>query len=175
MQLFNMGSETKFRVFFNELESHNIEKSLGSESISIRNITLCEHIEKIVPSLFEEFSHKRVMVLNICNERPYISAIVLVQDIDAKFPTPKEKKHLLKVTKVSFTDGNTFKDWLLDKDYSYKVVYVSRNNKIKVAIFNMKESDEMTLAQYGAKIVNVYDILRYMLSETMYKLEKCFQ
>ena len=175
MQLFNMGSETKFRVFFNELESHNIEKSLGSENISIRNITLCEHIEKIVPSLFEEFSHKRVMVLNICNERPYISAIVLVQYIDAKFPTPKEKKHLLKVTKVSFTDGNTFKDWLLDKDYSYKVVYVSRNNKIKVAIFNMKESDEMTLAQYGAKIVNVYDILRYMLSETMYKLEKCFQ
>ena len=175
MQLFNMGSETKFRVFFNELETHNIEKSLGSENISIRNITLCEHIEKIVPSLFEEFSHKRVMVLNICHDRPYISAIVLVQDIDAKFPTPKEKKHLLKVTKVSFTDGNAFKDWLLDKDYSYKVVYVSRNNKVKVAIFNMRESDEMKLAQYGAKIVTVYDVLRYMLSETMYKLEKCFQ
>ena len=135
MQLFNMGSETKFRVFFNELESHNIEKSLGSESISIRNITLCEHIEKIVPSLFEEFSHKRVMVLNICNERPYISAIVLVQDIDAKFPTPKEKKHLLKVTKVSFpykenitnTSGGggnqIYLECEVDEDVTYTVIY----------------------------------------------------
>ena len=52
---------------------------------------------------------------------------------------------------------------------------MSRNNKVKVAIFNMRESDEMKLAQYGAKIVTVYDVLRYMLSETMYKLEKCFQ
>lgn len=175
MQLFNMGSTTKFRVFLNELETHNIEKSLGSDNISIRNIRLCEYIEKTVPNLFEEFSHKRVMVLNICHDRPYISAIVLVQDIDAKFPTPKEKRHLLKVTKVSFTDGNAFKDWLLDKDYAYKVVYVSKNNKVKVAIFNMRESDEMDLAKYGAKINTVYDIIRYMLSETMYKLEKCFQ
>ena len=175
MQLFTMGSNTKYRVFFNELESNNIVKSLGKKNVSIRNIDLCSYIETVLPILFNECKNKRVMVLNICHDRPYISAIVLVQDIDAKFPTPKEKKHLLKVTKVSFTDGNAFKDWLLDKDYSYKVVYVSRNNKVKVAIFNMRESDEMKLAQYGAKIVTVYDVLRYMLSETMYKLEKCFQ
>lgn len=175
MQLFNMGSDIKYRIFFNELETHNIEKSLGKDNISIRNTRLCAHIEKNAPKLFEEFKNKRVMVLNICHDRPYISAVVLVQDIDAKFPTPKEKKHLIKVTKVSFTDGSAFKDWLLDKDYSYKVVYVSKNNKVKVAIFNMRESDEMNLAQYGAEINTVYDIISYMLSETMYKLERCFQ
>ncbi len=175
MQLFTMGSDTKYRVFFNELESKNIVKSLGKNNISIRNIDLCSYIEKALPELFKECSNKRVMVLNILNDGPYISAVVLVQDINAVFPNPKEKKHLVKVTKVIFEDGNAFKEWLLDKDYSYKVVYVTSKNKVKVAIFNMKVADEMSLAKYGAEINSVGDILSFMLIETKYKLEKCFQ
>ena len=77
--------------------------------------------------------------------------------------------------KVIFEDGNAFKEWLLDKDYSYKVVYVTSKNKVKVAIFNMKVADEMSLAKYGAEINSVGDILSFMLIETKYKLEKCFQ
>ena len=175
MQLFTMGPNTKYRVFFNELESNNIVKSLGKKNVSIRNIDLCSYIETVLPILFNECKNKRVMVLNIYNDRPYISAVVLVQDVNALFPTPKEKHHLIKVTKVVFENGSDFKSWLLDKKYSYKVVYVNSKNKVKVAIFNMKVADEMNLAQYGAEINSVSDILSFMLIETKYKLEKCFQ
>ena len=54
MQLFTMGSDTKYRVFFNELESKNIVKSLGKNNISIRNIDLCSYIEKALPELYKD-------------------------------------------------------------------------------------------------------------------------
>jgi hypothetical protein len=168
-----MGSDTKFRVFFSELETNNLIKILG-DNISIRNIQLCSFIEEMLPKLFEECANKRVMVLNINNDRPYITAVVLLQDINASFMKPKEKNHFFKVTKVTFENGNAFKKWLLGKDYLYKVVHISKN-KVKVALFNMRQDDEMTLAQVGAKINNIGNIAQYILVETAYKLEKCFE
>ena len=111
------------------------------------------------------------MVLNIYNERPYITAVVLLQDIDISFAKPKDKKWMLKATNISFCDGNAFKKWLLDKDYNYKIISVKRN-KVKVVIFNMTSKDEMNLADSDAKINATGNIAKYILLETMYRLEK---
>lgn len=172
MQLYTMGSDTKYRVFFNELETNNLVKILGDD-ISIRNLQLCSYIENKLPELFDICNKKRIMVLNIYNDRPYITAIVLLQDIDADFLKPKEKNHFFKVTQVSFENGSAFKKWLLDKEYLYKIINISPKD-VKVIIFNMKESDEMTLAQVGAKINTVCNLAKYIIIETAGKLEKCF-
>ena len=172
MQLYQAETDTKYRVFFNELETNNLEKIMGDD-ISIRNVQLCAYLEDTLPKAFSECIGKRVMVLNIYNERPYITAVVLLQDIDISFAKPKDKKWMLKATNISFCDGNAFKKWLLDKDYNYKIISLKRN-KVKVVIFNMTSKDEMNLADSDAKINATGNIAKYILLETMYRLEKCF-
>lgn len=172
MQLYNTDSNTKFRIFFNELETNNLEKILGDD-ISVRNLQLCSYIEETLPKVFNECNGKRVMVLNVYNDRPYITALVLIQDINVEFPKPKEKSCLLKATNISFSDGKTFKKWLYDKNYFYKIINVT-SNKIKVVVFNMSKKDEMDLAQVDARINATGNIAKYIYLETAYKLEKCF-
>ena len=101
MQLYQAETDTKYRVFFNELETNNLEKIMGDD-ISIRNVQLCAYLEDTLPKAFSECIGKRVMVLNIYNERPYITAVVLLQDIDISFAKPKDKKCMLKATNISF-------------------------------------------------------------------------
>lgn len=173
MQLYNTENNTKFRVFFNELETNNLEKILG-DNISIRNIQLCAYLEETLPKIFSECTGKRVMVLNIYNERPYITALILTQDININFNKPKEKNCKLKLTNISFSNANTFKKWLYDKNYYYKIIDIT-NNKIKVAVFNMSKKDEMALAQVDARINSTGNIAKYIFLETAYKLEKCFE
>lgn len=174
MQLFNIQeSKTKYRVFFDELETNNLVKIAGDD-ISIRNLQLCSYLEKVLPSSFEECRQKRIMVLNIVNDRPYITALVLLQDINTDFIQPKEKNHFFKVTQITFNSGSAFKNWLLDRDYTYRIISISPKH-VKVIVFNMKEFDEMTLAQLGAKINTICNLAEYVFMQTAYKLEKCFE
>ena len=48
MQLYQAETDTKYRVFFNELETNNLEKIMGDD-ISIRNVQLCAYLEDTLP------------------------------------------------------------------------------------------------------------------------------
>ena len=74
MQLYQAETDTKYRVFFNELETNNLEKIMGDD-ISIRNVQLCAYLEDTLPKAFSECIGKRVMVLNIYNERDRKSVV----------------------------------------------------------------------------------------------------
>lgn len=171
MQLCKTGKGTKYRIYFTELETNNLIKILG-DNISIRNIQLCSYIEKTLPKNFDICNNKRIMVLNIFNNALNISADVLLQDINVEFLKPKEKFHYFKITKINFKDGYVFKNWLLGKNYSYKIVDVAHNNNVKVLIYNMTENDEMNLSEIGAEIEESCNIAKYFIVHTAYKLEK---
>lgn len=173
MQLYATESKTKYRVYFNELETNNLIKILGDD-INKRNIQLCNFIEKTLPRIFNECKNKRIMVLDIVNNSQNIKAIVLLQDINIDFLKPKEKNHYFKITQVNFKDGYVFKNWLINTQYSYKIISVSPRN-VKVIIFNMTESDEMNLSQVDAEIDDICNIAKYFFVHTAYKLEKCFK
>ena len=53
MQLYQAETDTKYRVFFNELETNNLEKIMGDD-ISIRNVQLCAYLEDTLPKAFSE-------------------------------------------------------------------------------------------------------------------------
>ena len=171
MQLCETGKRTKYRIYFNELETNNLIKILGN-NISIRNIQLCSYIEKILPKNFDICNNKRIMVLNIFNNALNISADVLLQDINVEFLKPKEKFHYFKITQITFKDGYVFKNWLLQNKYSYKIIDVAHNNNVKVLIYNMTENDEMHLSEIGAEIEESCNMAKYLILHTADKLEK---
>lgn len=176
MQLYNdFNSKDKFKVIFDEVETSNMKRSLGDSNISIRNLVLCYYIEKRLPKIFEECSNKRVMVLNIQNDDRYITALVLLQDINASFIKPKEKNSLFKATQITFQNAKSFKKWLLNRKrvYTYKITD-NTSKSVKVVIFNMSKLDELSVSEVGAQINNVCSIAKYILLETAEKFEKCF-
>ncbi len=172
MQLFTTNCANTFRLYFDEIETNNLQKALN-DKISIRNLDLCYYIEQSLPRLFKEFKNKRVMVLNIFNDRPNINAIVLVQDIKAQFVKPKEKASLFKVSEVHFDDIEACNNWLKDKDYVYKIIS-KKTKDVKVIILNMSKVDQMQLAEFNGQIYTVCNIAKYILIQTADKLEKCF-
>ena len=131
--------------------------------------------EKRLPKIFEECSNKRVMVLNIQNDDRYITALVLLQDINASFIKPKEKNSLFKATQITFQNAKSFKKWLLNRKrvYTYKITD-NTSKSVKVVIFNMSKLDELSVSEVGAQINNVCSIAKYILLETAEKFEKCF-
>ncbi len=161
MQLFGMMSDTKYRVYFNEIESNNIRKALGND-VSIRNIKLCYFIERILPKMFDECIGKRIMVANIYSEDEYINAVVILQNIQIKFNKPKEKNYLFKATEISFEDIDSFNYWISNKKYIYKII--KQNSKqVKVVVFNVTTQDELLLSLSGGQINKVCNILEYVL------------
>lgn len=172
MQLYNMMSDNRYRILFNERESDNLRKTLGSE-ISIRNISLCYYIEKVLPSRFEECKGKRVMVTNIYSQDNYITATVLLQDIRFEFSRPKDKTYKFKVTEVSFENGRSFKNWLKGKKYAYKILEVT-SKKVKVVLFNVNLQDELLISLDGGKINKACGIVEYMLLTAANKVKEQF-
>ncbi len=173
MQLYSTESDTKFKVIFNSTDAISLGKIF--KNISIRNIQLCSYIEERLPKIFEECKGKRIMVLNIIDERPNCIVILfMIQDIDAKFPKPQEKKHYFKVTELSFYDIDTLKEWINNKDYTYKIIEDSPKD-IRVVIFNMSQRDEMELFEANVRINTVCNIAKYFILQTASKLEKCLE
>lgn len=173
MQLYTTESKTKYRILFDSSDA----MSLGEifKNISIRNIELCSYIEERLPKVFDECKRKRVMVLNIVDQRPSsIMVLILVQDIKTHFPKPQEKKHYFKVTELSFYHIDTFNKWISNKSYTYKIIENSQE-QVKVIVFNMSQGDEMELFEANVKITTICNIVKYFLSQTASKLEKCLE
>ncbi len=173
MQLYKTESKTKYKVLFDSSDA----MSLGEifKNISIRNIELCAYIEERLPKVFDECKRKRVMVLNIVDQRPStIMVMVLVQDIKASFPKPHEKRHYFKVTELSFYNIDTLNEWISKKNYTYKIIENS-HQQVKVIIFNMSQKDEMELFEANVKINTVCNIAKYFILQTAIKLEKCLE
>ena len=170
MQLCYMMSDSKYRVYFNERETNNIRKILGND-ISIRNVSLCYYIEKVLPLNFQECVGKRVMVTNVYAQDKYISATVLLQDIEFEFSQPKDKNYRFKITEVSFDNGRSFKDWLKDKRYAYKILEVT-TKKVRVILFNVNVQDELLISLSGGQINRVCSIIEYALFATANKFKE---
>lgn len=173
MQLYTTESKSKYRVLFDSSDANSIGEIF--KNISIRNIELCSYIEERLPEIFDECKRKRVMVLNIVDQRPSsIMVLILIQDIKTNFPKPQEKKHYFKVTELSFYDINTLNEWIDKKKYTYKIIEKSQND-VKVIIFNMSKRDEMELFEANVKITSVCNIAKYFILQTANKLEKCLE
>lgn len=173
MQLYTTESKAKYKILFDSSDA----MSLGEifKNISIRNIELCSYIEERLPKVFDECKRKRVMVLNIVDQRPSsIMVLVLVQDIKAHFPKPQEKRHYFKVTELSLYNIDTFNEWISNKNYTYKIIQNS-SGQIKAIIFNMSRKDEMELFDANIKITAICNIAKYFLLQTANKLEKCLE
>lgn len=170
MQLCYMMSDSKYRVYFSERETNNIKKILGND-ISIRNISLCYYIERVLPMTFKECFGKRVMVTNIYAQDKYLSATVLLQDIEFEFSQPKDKTSLFKVTEVSFENGRSFKEWLKGKRYAYKILEIT-SKRIKVILFNVNVQDELLISLSGGQINRVCSIIEYALFATANKFKE---
>ena len=170
MQLCYMMSDSKYRVYFSERETNNIRKILGSD-ISIRNVSLCYYIERVLPITFQECVGKRVMVTNIYAQDKYISATVLLQDIELEFNQPKDKNYWFKITEVSFENGRSFKEWLKGKRYAYKILEVT-SKKIRVILFNVNLQDELLISLSGGQVNRVCSVIEYAFLATANKFKE---
>lgn len=170
MQLCYMMSDSKYRVYFSERETNNIRKTLGND-ISIRNVSLCYYIERVLPSCFEQCVGKRIMVTNIYAQDKYISATVLLQDIQFEFSRPKDKNYWFKITEVSFEDGKSFKKWLKGKRYAYKILEIT-SKKVKVILFNVNVQDELLISLSGGQINRVCSVIEYAFLATANKFKE---
>lgn len=170
MTLYQTELASKYRVYFNDIETNNIKKALNDD-ISIRNINLCYYIEHELPKEYEDLKDKSIMVLNIFYDGRYISALILIQNIKLDFKKPKQPNTMFKVTAAIFKRKDDFDKWIKGKDYGYKVLSTSTNS-FNVILFNVKAYDEMSLSRYGAQIEKRCGIVEYIIYKAADKIKE---